>query len=295
MTTKTKGLSIIIPTYNRIESVIDCLNSVLANVTKTQYEIILVDDNGNKQFSERLKKALPRSRRIKYHQNRRRRGPAYSRNKAIKKSRYSFLSFLDDDCLVPKDWITSIIAFFDKHKKPYVVGVRGKTETTSSSRFTQAHVMYENYWLQMLHTDFNGNKNIMSRFKKSFSHYYVTQAMIDFAPTTNLTIAQADYKAIFNTAYKDAAGEDVALCKAIREQKRYIAYTDTITVSHNHQFTDRHDFESKFKTYGKHLKTENSLLKRIANCIINPFLIVLYFRKPSFYSYFFLIEKNLNF
>ncbi len=295
MKTKPTGLSIIIPTYNRIDPVIDCVKSILANETKIWYEIILIDDSGNKNFSKLLKKSLPRSKKIVYLQNRHRRGPAYARNKGIKQSRYSLISFLDDDCIVPIDWVNSIITFFKENKKDYVVGVRGKTRTSSTSKFTQAHVMYENYWLQLLHIDYNGNKNIFSRFKKSLTQYKVSQALVDFAPTTNLTLSKVDYKTIFNTSYKEAAGEDVALCKTIRQKKRYIAYTDSITVFHNHQFSDKRDFTNKYKTYGKHLNTENSYCKRLANCILNPVLISLYYRKTSFFFYFILIEKNLNF
>lgn len=295
MKPKRAGLSIIIPTYQRIAALLDCIESILQNTGRHLYEIIIVDDNDDRTISTHIEKHLPTTAKIKYFRNRKRRGPAYSRNKGLKQAKYRYIAFLDDDCLVPPSWITDILSFFEKDKKENVVGVRGKTITTSTSSFTQAHVLYETFWLHILHADANGNKNIFHKFIASLRKKTFTKCIVDFAPSNNFSIDRTELDISFNTQYRTSAGEDVDLCNTIQKSKKYIAYTDAITVIHNHHFAGKKEFKRKFVSYGKHLGVQSSTIKKLANIILNPLLISIYFRTPTYYFLFLTIEKSINF
>lgn len=88
-------VSVIIPTYNRIDYICEAIDSVLVQ-TYEDYEIIVVDDGSTKV---NVRNALePYMHKIKYiyQENK---GLAAARNTGINNSNGKFLAFLDDDDL----------------------------------------------------------------------------------------------------------------------------------------------------------------------------------------------------
>ncbi len=91
-------ISVIIPTYSRPENLTRAIDSVLAQ-TYTNYEIIVVDDNGegtkNQIYTANLlEKYGDQVTYIMYEANK---GANYARNKGIKAAKGEYISFLDDD------------------------------------------------------------------------------------------------------------------------------------------------------------------------------------------------------
>lgn len=93
-------VSVIIPTYNHRNYILDALNSVFAQ-TFTDYEIILVNDGSPDDTAERLK-PLADSGKIIYIEQKNQ-GQASARNRGIAGARGDFIAFLDDDDLWPTD------------------------------------------------------------------------------------------------------------------------------------------------------------------------------------------------
>jgi glycosyltransferase involved in cell wall biosynthesis len=87
-----KLVSIIIPTFNRCEYIIDAIESVF-DQTYTDYEIIIVDDGSTDETQEKLKPFQNKIRYI-YQENL---GPAYARNRGIYESSGDYIAFLDSD------------------------------------------------------------------------------------------------------------------------------------------------------------------------------------------------------
>lgn len=93
--------SVIITTYgNRIEKLERAIWSVL-NQTFRNFEIIVVDDNGNnveiKNQNIELIKKMGVEKGIKYFTYQENKGANYARNYGIKKSKGKYVAFLDDD------------------------------------------------------------------------------------------------------------------------------------------------------------------------------------------------------
>ena len=93
--------SVIITTYgNRIEKLERAIWSVL-NQTFRNFEIIVVDDNGNnveiKNQNIELIKKMGVEKEIKYFTYQENKGANYARNYGIKKSKGKYVAFLDDD------------------------------------------------------------------------------------------------------------------------------------------------------------------------------------------------------
>lgn len=95
-TIKTKkhlGVSIIIPTFNRIEKLKKCINSIHSQ-SFNKYEIIIVDNKSTDNTEKYIKKNF---KKIKFFSIKNNGSIAKSRNLGIKKSYYDNLAFIDSD------------------------------------------------------------------------------------------------------------------------------------------------------------------------------------------------------
>jgi glycosyltransferase involved in cell wall biosynthesis len=91
-------VSVVIPTFNRLDLVRRALESVYAQ-TYPDYEILLVDDGSDEPVGE-LAGAYPQIRLLRHEHNR---GAAAARNTGIQASDAEFIAFLDsDDCWLPQ-------------------------------------------------------------------------------------------------------------------------------------------------------------------------------------------------
>lgn len=91
-------VSVIIPTYNRLEYICEAVESVLAQ-TYRNYEIIVVDDGSKINIKSIL---IPYWDKIKYVYQKHK-GLAAARNTGIRISSGKYLAFLDDDDLFEPD------------------------------------------------------------------------------------------------------------------------------------------------------------------------------------------------
>lgn len=92
-------ISVIIPTYNRTDTLKRAIKSVLAQ-TYSNVEIIVVDDNVEKELKERVKSIcgeLNVSKNIFLQETSGKNGGGVARNIGCKKATGDYLAFLDDD------------------------------------------------------------------------------------------------------------------------------------------------------------------------------------------------------
>lgn len=115
-------LSIIIPCYNVEKYINKCLDSLKSQVTKYTYEIILVDDcsqDGTKKIiKERIKR---KDLNIVFIENKENIGAGASRNKAIMRANYSYISFIDADDYLDENYYDTLINNLKKDKSDVVV------------------------------------------------------------------------------------------------------------------------------------------------------------------------------
>lgn len=92
---KRPFFSVIIPTYNRARSILDAVESVIAQ-TFEDFELIIIDDGSTDNTSEILKPVLARDERVKYvYQENAERSAA--RNHGIEIATGEYICFLDSD------------------------------------------------------------------------------------------------------------------------------------------------------------------------------------------------------
>lgn len=111
-------LSIIIPTFNRVETLKICINHIKkSSIDPKTYEIIVVNDgstDGTKKFLETQKNIIAL--------NQENQGQAVARNKAIKKAKGEIILFIGDDIFIDKNLLKEHIESHKKHpQKNYAV------------------------------------------------------------------------------------------------------------------------------------------------------------------------------
>jgi glycosyltransferase involved in cell wall biosynthesis len=113
----------VVCSYNRAVLLNGCLQSIFnQTVDQNYYEIIVVDNNSNDNTREVVES-------FKDHFNLRyfletRQGLSYARNLGLEKARGEYVAYLDDDVLVPPNWLKILMNLIDKNV-PYLDGLGG--------------------------------------------------------------------------------------------------------------------------------------------------------------------------
>jgi glycosyltransferase involved in cell wall biosynthesis len=109
-------ISVVIPTYNRSDYLIEALNSVI-NQTYKNIEIIIVDDGSKDNTKEVVNNyiELHKTRNIRYYYKENG-GVATARNFGIHQSNGILIAFLDSDDLLKKEKLSKQVKLFDNPK-----------------------------------------------------------------------------------------------------------------------------------------------------------------------------------
>lgn len=134
MASQEKKLSVVIPLYNLAKQLPGCMESVLA-ASDGQMEIVLVDDgstDGTLAVAEGYKRQAPDRVVVVTQKNS---GPGAARNLGIEKSHGTYISFIDGDDQVDKDFFHTLLAAIEKDHADIIVSgyrrvVDGKIDFT---------------------------------------------------------------------------------------------------------------------------------------------------------------------
>lgn len=107
-------LSICIVNYNAKNYLKKCLESIYNNPPKCDFEVVLVDNNSSDASQELVKSHFKQVRLV---QNKENRGFIKANNQALKNSKGQYLFVLNNDTIVFKNSIDTLIQFMDDHPK----------------------------------------------------------------------------------------------------------------------------------------------------------------------------------
>ncbi|MGI0493148.1 glycosyltransferase [Alkalinema pantanalense CENA528] len=128
-------VSVIIPTCDRPQDLVRCLQHVLSQNTDRPFEVIVVDNRPQSGITAPIVAQFPT---VKYIPETRA-GSSYARNTAITASTGDIVAMVDDDVVVPPDWLETLIA---PMARPEVMVVTGNVLPLELA--TPAQVMFEN-------------------------------------------------------------------------------------------------------------------------------------------------------
>lgn len=107
-------VSIIMPSYNTGKYISETIQSVI-NQTYPFWELIIVDDCSSDNTDEVVASFLKKDSRIRYFKNKKNKGAALCRNKALREAKGKWIAFLDSDDLWNEEKLKMQIAFMEAH------------------------------------------------------------------------------------------------------------------------------------------------------------------------------------
>lgn len=221
---QTLLLSIVIPTYNRPESLRRCLSSLAAlDEGGGDFEIIVVDD-GSRPSCEWVVGALPPECRCQFLRQENN-GPAAARNHGAMNARGHFLAFLDDDCSLPAAWFARVRESLDPQRM-----IGGITINRAAGIFSEASQILIDYLYQ--------------HFKhQGFQPCFLT--------SNNMIVPARLFRECggFSEAFPIAGAEDRDFCARWLSGGHEILYVPEIVVDHYHAMTVTQFFRQHFN-YG---------------------------------------------
>ena len=113
-------LSITICTYNRLEYLKKCLNSILDQTkSNPDIEINIIDNNSTdktKEYIYKMQKTFPE---LNYYVEKKQ-GISFARNLSFEVCKGEYLAFVDDDAVINKNWLISLLNEL-RNKNPNIV------------------------------------------------------------------------------------------------------------------------------------------------------------------------------
>lgn len=144
------NISIILPVYNdyRVEK---CIRSIEAcDYPLDRYEIIVVNNNSDAEFTSWLKDIIKASGHLKYVFESKQ-GSYAARNAGISVAKGIVLAFTDSDCVVNSDWLKRIAGILNDNEIDGVMGFSAGDNDNVIAEYEQA--MYEQVVAAFAHED----------------------------------------------------------------------------------------------------------------------------------------------
>lgn len=206
--------SIIIPTYNRREHLVELLDSItFCGLVIDGLEVIVVNDGSTDNTSYFLEQYNSQEHvfSFKYH-NIINQGPAFARNFGASLALGKWLIFIDDDCLLPKSYFSIADKVFNQHTD--IVAVSGHVVAHSNSLISK-------------YIDWSGIM-LSPYVDKNHKKYFVT---------ANALIRKDIFIQLggFDLSFKNASGEDVYFSKRILSSGYSIYFDKNLYVRHRHR------------------------------------------------------------
>ncbi|MBI1806079.1 MAG: glycosyltransferase family 2 protein [Ignavibacteria bacterium] len=138
----------IVPTYNRLPLLRQTLESLFRQDFR-DYEIIVVND-GSCDGTDAYLKTLSAESRIIYHCQENQ-GLAATRNAGLRYAHGEYIAFTDDDCVLPKDWLSK---YHGRFRQSPAVGIGGASRTGNPTNpYAEANDLINNYLKTALNSD----------------------------------------------------------------------------------------------------------------------------------------------
>ena len=105
-------LSIIIPSYNQPQTIGKCLDALLKQKPKIEFEIIVVDSS-ERSIQLEVERICGRDKKIKLLKQERQTHPGTARNIGIKAAAAEVVALIDSDCLAGAGWIDKVYDYVE--------------------------------------------------------------------------------------------------------------------------------------------------------------------------------------
>lgn len=153
------GVSVIIPTYNRLSMLKQALDSVLFQDYRNSIEIIVVDDNSQDGTSAFIRQKYPSIHLISLKQNV---GAYAARNLALKQAQGRYIAFLDSDDLWEPKYLSAQIEALNEQNKRFCVSALVSWYTSTGYRVVDSQKPKLEKYTSALHHLLSGGSFIFT-------------------------------------------------------------------------------------------------------------------------------------
>ena len=166
-----KKILICICTYNRNESLLNCLNSIKNIVSKNKFKIkiLIVDNSVDFNFKNIINKFKKNFDLPILLFNEKKRGVVNARNlclKKIRKFKPNYASFIDDDCTLDKYWLINILNILNKYNADIVTGPQKYVKKISDKKKINYTKYFEKiYNKKLVKVKWAATNNVFFKFK----------------------------------------------------------------------------------------------------------------------------------
>ncbi len=204
-------VSVVVPAFNRPETLAGCLDALAAQKTSRTWEVIVVDDGSSDDLSgveSTFRGRLP----LIWVTMPANGGPARARNAGIGKARGELVLFTDADCRPEPGWLDAMAAPFEDSS---VTGAKGVYKTAQTD-----------LWARLAQLEFEERFELLSG-----------QDDIDFVDTYSGAFRRSALTAVggFDTSFPRADNEDVDLSFRIKALGGRFVFVPEAVVWHTHR------------------------------------------------------------
>lgn len=208
-------ISVLIVTRNRGNTLEKCLQSLLIQSIKP-FEVIIVDNNSTDNTKAIAKKYQKKLNILYFFESKI--GIPFARNTSLSHVSGDVCAFVDDDCILTKEWMKSICDFFNNHLN--AVGSVGKTFSLNQNIYSMVEYLYYLRWI----SENTQNKKQPSALKSGY--------LIDFKNSAFRTKFIQNFKFSTDVPFGDVGDEDVEIGYRMFQKNRSIFFNPKQNVYH---------------------------------------------------------------
>ena len=222
--TTSPYFSVVIPTFNRIDTLSNVLDALVVQHGAPAFEVIVVDD-GSKDSTAAMMGARAKARKDPYlltFRSQKNSGPGAARNLGVTLAAGQFVVFIGDDTVPEENFLREHFAVHEKTGHDPLVACLGYTGWPDGERVTSFMHYINDYGLQF------GYKLIEDGAVVPFNFFY----------TSNISLSRALMLEFpFDTTFPSAAWEDIELAFRLDARGLAIHYNAAAVTRHYHPMT----------------------------------------------------------
>jgi glycosyltransferase involved in cell wall biosynthesis len=209
--------SVVIPTHNRLEVLVEVLQSLEFQHEAPAFEVVVVDDGSTDGTADWLRsRGFRMPLRVLVQENH---GPAAARNTGVAAASGRWVAFLGDDTVPSAGWLAAHRAAHAKRGDDPHLAVIGYTGWHKRMRLTPFLRYINEYGLQF------GYALIQDKEDVPFNFLYTSNLSLP----RDLLLAEP-----FDLRFPYAAWEDIELAYRLKKRGLRLVYEPSATVAHDH-------------------------------------------------------------
>lgn len=221
-------ISVVVPTHNRKDKLMQCLQSLFQqNYPPESFEIIVIDDGSIDGTAKMLQEIASKHLNLRYFRQSRK-GPAAARNFGMAEARSELVAFTDNDCIAGADWLKNMVYAHKSERTVLAIGGLTRVNTHNTGALVSQFLS-------------DGAIQVSSRDKTD----------LIFFPTCNVSVKKILLgEEGFNELFPFPAGEDAEFFWRLFKQGNMFSYRQEIEIFHNCHSTFR-SFLRQAYMYGR--------------------------------------------